>query len=62
MKAFIQANPGLGENMLSVDCQDGGELTEVRVCLNKQDLSPQACGGRVRNTCRYGELRIPAIR
>jgi ribonuclease T2 len=62
VEAFIQANPGLGENMLSVDCHDGSELTEVRVCLSKQDLSPQACSGRVRNTCRYGALRIPAIR
>jgi ribonuclease T2 len=62
VQAFIQANPGLGENMLSVDCHDGSELTEVRVCLNKQDLSPQACGGRLRNTCRYGVLKIPAVR
>jgi ribonuclease T2 len=62
VQAFIQANPGLGENMLSVDCHDGSELTELRVCLSKQDLSPQACGGRLRNTCRYGVLKIPAVR
>jgi ribonuclease T2 len=62
VQAFIQANPGLSESMLSVDCHDGSELTEVRVCLDKQDLSPQACGGRVRNTCRYGALKIPAVR
>jgi ribonuclease T2 len=62
VQAFLQANPGLGENMLSIDCHDGSELTEVRVCLNKQNLSPQACGGRVRNTCRYGALKIPAVR
>jgi len=62
VQAFIQANPGLSESMLSVDCHDAGELTEVRVCLNKNDLSPQACGGRTRNTCRYGALKIPAAR
>jgi hypothetical protein len=37
-------------------------LAEVRVCLNKESLAPQACGGRVRNSCRYGTLRIPASR
>jgi ribonuclease T2 len=62
VQAFIRANPGLGPNMLSVDCHNGSELAEVRVCLNKQDLSPQACGGRVRNSCRYGVLKIPAVR
>lgn len=62
VKAFMQTNPGLGKNMISIACRDGNELTEVRVCLTKDTLSPQACGGRVRNTCRYGNLRIPAIR
>jgi len=59
---FIQANPGMNENMLSIACHDGYELTEVRVCLNKDSLAPQACGGRLRNTCRVGTLKIPASR
>ena len=59
---FVQANPGLGENMISVACHDGYELTEVRVCLDKDTLRPQACGGRMRNTCRMGTLKIPASR
>lgn len=62
VSAFAQTNPGLDERMITVECRDGGELTEVRVCLNKDTLAPQACGGRVRNSCRYGELRIPAVR
>ena len=62
VRAFVQGNPGLGENMISVDCHDGSELIEVRVCLNKDSLTPQACGGRVRNSCRYGVLKIPAVR
>ena len=61
-RAFIQSNPGLGKNMLSVVCRDGNALTEVRVCLNKDTLTPQACTGRIRNSCRYGKLRIPAMR
>jgi ribonuclease T2 len=60
--AFARANPGLDASMLSVVCHDGGELAEVRVCLGKDTLAPQSCGGRVRNSCRYGKLRIPAAR
>jgi ribonuclease T2 len=60
--AFAQANPGLDDRMITVECHEGSELTEVRVCLNKDSLAPQACGGRVRNSCRYGKLRIPAVR
>ncbi len=60
--AFMQANPGLHDNMISVACRDGNALSEVRICLDKRSLEPQACGGRVRNTCRYGMLRIPAAR
>lgn len=60
--AFVAANPGLGSNMLNVVCRDGSQLTEVRVCLTKDTLTPQACTGRVRNTCRKGALQIPAAR
>jgi ribonuclease T2 len=60
--AFSAANPGLARNMLSVVCHDGAELTEVRVCLNRDSLKPQVCGGRVRNTCRAGALRVQAAR
>lgn len=60
--AFVAANPALSENMLGVVCHDGGELDEVRVCLNKDTLAPQVCGGRMRNTCRMGALKIPASR
>jgi len=62
VRDFIAANPGLNDGMISVACHDGSELTEVRVCLNKDTLTPQACGGRVRNTCRYGKLKIAASR
>jgi ribonuclease T2 len=62
VRAFTRANPGLDDSMLGLQCHDGYELTEVRVCLNKDTLSPQACGGRVRNSCRYGTLKIPAVR
>jgi len=60
--AFVASNPGLRRDMLSVECHNGGELTEVHVCLSKDELAPQSCGGRVRNTCRVGNLTIPAAR
>jgi ribonuclease T2 len=60
--AFAQANPGLDERMMTVECHGGGELTEVRICLDKDTLAPQVCGGRVRNSCRVGNLHIPAAR
>ncbi len=62
VQAFIQVNPGLNDSMISIACHSGSELAEVRVCLNKDSLAPQACGGRVRNSCRYGNLKIPAMR
>lgn len=61
-QAFIAVNPGLHRNMLSVVCHDGNALAEVRVCLNRGELTPRACGGRMRNTCRYGTLKIAAVR
>jgi len=60
-RAFIAANPGMNDSMLGIVCREGSQLSEVRVCLDRDTLAPQACGGRVRNTCRYGKLRIPAI-
>jgi ribonuclease T2 len=62
VQAFIQANPLLDERMISVACREGSELEEVRICIDKDNMSVKACGGRVRNTCRYGNLRIPATR
>jgi ribonuclease T2 len=62
VEGFVRANPGMREAMLSVQCRDGHELSEVRVCLDRDSLAPRACGGRVRNTCRYGTLTIPAAR
>ena len=62
VRAFAVANPGLDHSMLYVVCHDGNELTEVRVCLGRDTLAPQACSGRVRNSCRSGPLRIPALR
>jgi ribonuclease T2 len=60
--AFGAANPGLDASMIRVVCRNGGQLSEVRVCLDRETLAPQACTGRVRDSCRYGKLNIPAAR
>jgi len=62
VRAFVEVNPRLDERMLSVVCHDGAELVEVRICLDKETLAPQACSGRVRNSCRSGALNIAAAR
>jgi len=57
--AFKRANPGLADNMMNLHCSKG-ELVEVRVCLDK-DLSPRACGKRMRNACpAKATFTIPA--
>jgi ribonuclease T2 len=61
-QAFMDVNPGLEDNMISVQCKDGGTLEEVRICVDKDNLSVKSCGGRVRNSCRVGKLTIPAVR
>jgi ribonuclease T2 len=62
VREFVAVNPRLDERMLSVVCHDGAELVEVRICLDKETLAPQACSGRVRYSCRSGALKIPAAR
>jgi ribonuclease T2 len=62
VQAFSDVNPGLDETMMTVECRNGSELEEVRICVDKDNLSVKACGGRVRNSCRVGKLTIPAVR
>ena len=62
IKAFEDNNPGLEDGMISVACRDGNELEEIHICTDKDNLSVKSCGGRVRNSCRLGKLKIPAAR
>jgi ribonuclease T2 len=62
VQAFSDLNPGLDESMISIECKNGGELEEVHICLDKDNLSVRSCGGRVRSSCRAGKLKIPAVR
>ena len=48
-KAFIEVNPGLVPEGVTVTCKDR-MFREVRICLNR-DLTPRACSGSVARDC-----------
>lgn len=48
--AFLEANPKLEPDGVTVICR-GGMLREVRICLDKS-LNPRPCSGRAREDCR----------
>lgn len=48
--AFIEANPELTRDGITVTCKDG-RLQEVRICLTR-DLEPRSCGPDIRRDCR----------
>lgn len=57
---FRESNPGLPVDGVVVMCR-GPQLSEVRVCMDKE-LSFQACGKGVRSNCRSGDIRVPPVR
>lgn len=59
-RAFIESNPGLAGDMVSVTC-DRRHLREVRICMNK-DLSFRACPDAERRACRSPEVVMPPVR
>ena len=59
-RAFIDSNPGLADDMVSVTC-DRRHLREVRICMNK-DLSFRACPDAERRACRSPEVVMPPVR
>ena len=58
--AFIEANPKLGHDMVTVTC-DRGMIEEVRVCLTK-DLQPRDCGADVVHDCSLEGAVMDAVR
>jgi ribonuclease T2 len=55
---FIEANPGLTRDMMSVQCKK--TVSEVRFCLDKQ-LKLRDCGSDVRDACK-GRPVFPPLR
>lgn len=58
--AFIEANPGLTADGITVTCK-ANALAEVRICLTR-DLTPRACAPDARQDCRRPQVLMERIR
>ena len=58
-EAFLEANPQLSADGVTVTCPDN-RIREVRICLTK-DLAPRDCAPDVRRDCRAGSALFDAI-
>lgn len=59
-QAFLQANPDLGADMVTVTCRDR-HIQEVRVCLSR-DLTPVPCGRDVVSDCTLRDAVLMPLR
>jgi ribonuclease T2 len=57
--AFLEANPQLEPDMITITCKSG-HIQEARVCVSK-DLSPVPCGSDVIKDCRMKDAVFEAI-
>ncbi|MCB6177776.1 ribonuclease T2 [Rhodobacter sp. Har01] len=58
--AFLEANPGLTRDQITVTCKDG-LIQEVRLCLTR-DLQPRRCGADSIRDCRLKDAVLEAVR
>lgn len=58
--AFVEANPGLTRDMLTVTCREG-HIQEVRICLSKS-LNPVPCGRDVARDCTLKDALFTPVR
>lgn len=58
-QAFLEENPQLTENQLTVTCK-AGYIQEVRICLSK-DLTPRVCGADTIRDCRMDNALFTPI-
>lgn len=58
--AFLESNPGLTRDQVTVTCKDG-YIQEVRLCLTK-DLEPRRCGADVIRDCKLTDAVLEAVR
>ena len=59
-EAFLEVNPTLEPDMLTVTCRDG-RVQEVRVCLTR-GLEPRVCGANVVRDCQMQDARFSPMR
>jgi ribonuclease T2 len=59
-EAFVQANPGLFSDAITITCRDGA-IQEARICLTKTlDFTP--CGRDVIRDCQLGNALFTPLR
>ena len=58
--AFLEQNPQLGPDGLTVTCKQG-KIQEVRICLTR-DLHPRTCGADVIRDCTLKDAELDAVR
>lgn len=58
--AFLEANPGLTRDMVTISC-DRGMIQEARICLTK-DLRPRPCGADVVRDCSLPAAQMDGVR
>lgn len=58
--AFLEANPGLRPDMVTITCK-AGMIQEVRLCLTR-DLELRACGRDARRDCTLTDAVLGAVR
>ncbi|MGD9501166.1 MAG: ribonuclease T [Methyloceanibacter sp.] len=58
-RAFLDANPWLAPEMISITCRKA-HLLDIRVCFGR-DLAPRACGGNEdqRRLCPLPKIAVP---
>lgn len=59
-EAFLEANPGLKADMITVTC-DAGLIREAHVCLDR-DLQPRACSADIARDCTLPKALMKAVR
>lgn len=59
-EAFLEANPGLTSDQITITCKQG-RIQEARVCLDT-DLEPRRCGADVVRDCRMKDALLGAVR
>lgn len=59
-EAFLEANPGLTRQQVTVTCK-ARRIAEVRICLTR-DLEPRDCGVDVARDCRLDNALFAPIR
>jgi len=59
-KAFLDANPGLTADGVTVTCEDR-HFREVRICLTR-DLAPRRCSGRAAGDCPEPNMMFAPMR